>query len=69
MNYPTMSVQFCSGRMGSVPQWNYENLLSTPWTWLAGHAPANLYLLCENWSIDTLKKKESKKWAVCSTYN
>jgi hypothetical protein len=27
-----------------------------------------IYLFYENWSIETFRKKESKKWAVCSTY-
>jgi hypothetical protein len=27
-----------------------------------------IYLFYENWSTETFRKKESKKWAVCSTY-
>ena len=27
-----------------------------------------IYLFYENWSTETFRKKESEKWAVCSTY-
>jgi hypothetical protein len=27
-----------------------------------------IYLFFENWSTETFRKKESEKWAVCSTY-
>ena len=27
-----------------------------------------IYLFHENWSAETFRKKESKKWDVCSTY-
>jgi hypothetical protein len=27
-----------------------------------------IYLFYESWSTETLRKKESKKWAVCSIY-
>ena len=27
-----------------------------------------IYLFYENWSTETFRNKESKKWAVCNTY-
>jgi hypothetical protein len=26
-----------------------------------------IYLFCKNWSTETFRKKDSKKWAVCNT--
>jgi len=27
-----------------------------------------IYLLCKNWSTETFRKRELKKWDVCSSY-
>jgi hypothetical protein len=55
----------------------HESFLLTPGFFheneeISGPPPCGLligiYKFYENWSTETFRKKESKKWDVCSTY-